>query len=462
MCTHKQNLQETRREARLDASLMLSGTRPEDNGFLPWNPAHDDWRDEMNLTRRTLMLAAATAPGLSRASASAPLPAPTSARLPDRESFPGGDVVYLDSGTMHPISPGARAALQTYMEHRSLDLGSRVKSGFDDDQVRKKFARLINADSDEVAFVQSTTAGENLILQALGLPEKGAHVVTDTLHFFGSFPAYEDLAKSGVEVTWLQQKEGRISIDDVERAVRKGTRLVALSLVSTFNGFQHDLRRVCEIAHAKGALVYADIVHAAGCIPVDVRESGVDFAACASYKWLMGDFGLGFLYVRKDRQANLRRPQSGYYQISEFKTHVYPLDTPGDSVADYVRSDSAQGLFAIGTFAHPCLALLNHSLDYIGTLGVGAIQAHATSLTDHLKSELPKLGYQLYTPAESKTPLVACVMKDARGRLSPRLDAAKVKITLSQNRFRVSVSVFNDMTDIDRLLSALGVQGTAA
>ena len=60
------------------------------------------------------------------------------------------------------------------------------------------------------------------------------------------------------------------------------------------------------------------------------------------------------------------------------------------------------------------------------------------------------------TPPESRTPLVACVLANAAKTLGPKLQAARVKITTSGNRFRVSVSVFNDMADIDRLLAALG------
>src|SRR5262249_10247010 len=145
-----------------------------------------------------------------------------------------------------------------------------------------KFARLVNADKDEVTFVQSTTTGEQMVLKALGIPQSGGHIVTDTLHFFGSFPLYEELARQGMEVTWVQQRDGRIAIDDVRKAVRKGTKLVALSNVSTFNGFEHDLKAVSSIAHENGALVYADVIHAAGCVPLDLHASGVDFAACAS------------------------------------------------------------------------------------------------------------------------------------------------------------------------------------
>lgn len=404
------------------------------------------------MQRRDLLKMAGGAAALAPAAAAL---ATESAALPDKEAFffPQ-DVCYLDAGTMHPVSRGAKAALDQYVANRTVQRG-RPGYGFEDDDVRAKFAKLINADPSEIAFVQSTTAGENLILQALGLPSRGAHVVTDVLHFFGSLPTYGELARNGVDVTWLRHKDGRIPIEDVERAVRKGTKLVALSQVSTINGFEHDLKRVCDIAHAKGALVYADIVHAAGCVPVDVRATGVDFAASASYKWLMGDFGLGFLYVRKDRQAQLRPPQLGYYGLSKFAPHYLPFDPPGEQVVDYARRDDAQGLFGIGTYSHTGLALLNHSLDYIQQLTVPAIQAHAQTLIARLKEALPKRGYPLFTPPEARTPLVACALQDARKKLSGPLNDAKVRVTLSANRFRVSVSVFNDMDDVERLLRAL-------
>jgi selenocysteine lyase/cysteine desulfurase len=87
-------------------------------------------------------------------------------------------------------------------------------------------------------------------------------------------------------------------------------------------------------------------------------------------------------------------------------------------------------------------------------LGVDRIAAYRKPMTDRLKEELPKLGYTMVTPTESTAPIVTCVLENA-SRLKPALDAAKVKITLSRNRFRICTSVFNDMADIDRLLGAL-------
>ncbi|MFT4077552.1 MAG: aminotransferase class V-fold PLP-dependent enzyme [Asticcacaulis sp.] len=374
--------------------------------------------------------------------------------FPDKAGFAPMAVTYLNSGTYHPFSTGAQNALDAYSSHRGLIPGYEEVQ-VDDARVLQKFAKLINADIDEVTFVQSTTMGENMIVKGLGLGESKARIVTDSLHFFGSIPLYEELQKQGCEVIWVKDRDGRIDLDDMKKVITPGTKLVALSLVSTINGFEHDLKAVCDLAHAQGALVYADIVHAAGCIPVDVKASGVDFAACASYKWLMGDFGLGFVYARKGVQHLIKRPFVGYYALNAFTPHLYPLDAPGNQPAEYGFENSAKGLFAVGTSSESLLAQLDYSLGYLLANGPSRIQAHAQTLTTQLKTELPKLGYKVMTPADSRSPMVACIYPNARG-LDDKLTAGKVKISLSANRFRFSVSVFNDYADIEHALAVLG------
>ncbi|HEY3948217.1 aminotransferase class V-fold PLP-dependent enzyme [Phenylobacterium sp.] len=404
----------------------------------------------MEVTRRA-WLAGLTATPLQAAATGA---IAAGSRLPDKAEFGAAGLTYLDSGTMHPFSLGARRALAEYQGRKSL----AGWGGFSTDETSRlvlgKFAQLINAQPGEVAFVPSTTAGENLVLAALGLMGGGGRIVTDTLHFQGSLYTYDQLARRGADVVTLRAKQGRIDMGQLDAAVTRGTRLVALSLVSTINGFQHDLKAVCEIAHARGARVYADIIHAAGSIPVDVKASGVDFAACAGYKWLMSDMGLGFVYARADRLAELPRPWLGYEQISGMQSHYMPFDPPGDGVADFRVRPDAVGHFAMGTIANACLVHLNYSLDYLLGVGVGAIQAHRQPLLDRLQAELPRLGFEPMTPAGSRTPLVAFARKHAR-TLDPKLTRARVRILTAANRIRVSPSVFNDTADIDRLLTAL-------
>jgi len=403
------------------------------------------------VTRRGVLAGSATLPFAMRADA-----AP--AALPDRTNFATMPGTFLDSGTMHPVPIGGREAARAYLAQRAT-MDGYFPTDTVEGRVKANFARLINATPAEIAFVQSTTAGEQAIIDALGFPRAKGRIVTDTLHFFGSFYLYEELAKQGVDVAWLRPRDNRIALDDIERAVVPGTRLVALSLVSTYNGFEHDLKRVCDIAHARGALVYADIIHAAGAVPVDVRASNVDFAACASYKWLMGDFGLGFLYVRADLHDRLRRTRYGYYQLDRFDPHVYPFDPP-PARADYPVADvtpraDMEGLFAGGTHAHTVSAMLDWSLAHILDLGVDRITAYRQPLLLRLHEGLASRGYRVVTPPDSRTPLVTCIVEGARERLTAPLKAAKMQITLSRNRFRVSPSVFNTLDDIERLLAAL-------
>ena len=419
----------------------------------------------MKFTRRALVATAAVSPGLAAsapASAQAPasrtdalLPAST---LPAKAAFAKMPFVYLDSGSTHPMPLGAKAALEEYLRYKTRD---GLWTGYSMDAKERamiaSFGALVGAAPDELVQIQSTTMGENLVLKALGFPQTGERIVTDALHFFGSFYTYAELGKAGVDVVTLPMTaEGRIDMAAMAAAVNDKTRLVSISHVSTTNGFEHDLKAVCELAHAHGAYVYADIVHGAGSTPLDLRAAGVDFAACSSYKWLMGDFGLGFLYVRREVQEKLPHPWWGYHQVGgRFTTHVFPFDPPGETVADYGYAKGATGKFAMGTTSWTGVVQLEHTLAWINRIGVPNIQAHRQPMADAVQTELRRRGYQPMTPLGSRTALVAFALKDARAKLGDLLQKNDIRLTVSANRFRVSLALFNDMNDVDRLLAVL-------
>ncbi|WP_068876011.1 MULTISPECIES: aminotransferase class V-fold PLP-dependent enzyme [unclassified Phenylobacterium] len=409
----------------------------------------------MKFTRRALVAAAAAAPGLAQAS---PAPPAGAGALPARSAFARMPFVYLDSGSTHPMPLGAKAALEEYLRYKTRE-GDWPGYSMDakEKAVMEGFGALVGAAPDELTIIQSTTMGENLVLRALGLPEGGGRIVTDALHFFGSFYTYGELGKAGMDVVTLPMtSEGRIDMGAMAAAINGRTRLVSISHVSTTNGFEHDLKAVCDLAHAHGAYVYADIVHGAGSTPLDLRAAGVDFAACSSYKWLMGDFGLAFLYVRREVQEKVRRPWWGYHQVGgRFVTHVFPFDPPGETVADYGYAPGANGKFAMGTTSWTGVVQLEHSLGFIRSLGVANIQAWRQPMADAIQGELRRRGYRPMTPQDSRTPLIAFALKDARAKLGDLLAKNDLRLTVSANRFRISLSVFNDMNDVDRLLAVL-------
>jgi selenocysteine lyase/cysteine desulfurase len=345
-------------------------------------------------------------------------------------------------------------AIQDYLQRKATG-SSHMSYTPVGEQVKAEFARLINAPPPAISFVPSTVVGENLVVAGLDIAHIKGNVVTDALHYESSTYLYRTLQTQSVDVRFVKPRDGRIEMADLDKAVDRNTKLVSISLVSYLNGFQHDLKGVCDLAHSHGAHVYADLVQAAGAVPIDVRAAGVDFCSCGSHKWLMGDMGLGFLYVREDLLDQvIRRAQFGSHQISDYENHVFPFDATPDGAATWKQIGGTAGHFEVGTISQTTVAALSYSLPYIRRLGVANIQSHTQSLTARLQKELPRLGQLSATPVESKSPIVSFVIKDPQG-IGARLEKANVDVKIQQHLMRVSPSVYNDQTDIDKLLEAL-------
>jgi selenocysteine lyase/cysteine desulfurase len=345
------------------------------------------------------------------------------------------DEVCLNNAHWHPMSLGAREAVAKYLEFKSRGFGKDAALGMRlQKQVKEDFAALVGVKASELAFVPSTMAGENFVVQGLSFAA-GSNVVTDALHFEPSRELYAVLEKrSGVKIRMAPEKDGRIELRELERLIDRRTKLVAISAVSMRNGFQHDLQKVCSLAHAAGALVYVDMIQAAGAVPLDLRAADVDFAACASYKWLMGDMGVGFLYVKESLQGTaLQRPVVGYRQQGQ---------------------TGAGALVEIGTIANATIAALSYSLPFLRQYGVDKIEAQRQPLLRKIQAEMPRLGFTPMTPSDSSSPIVSFARKDALA-LRARLVAAKVNIELYEDRVRVSPSLYNTMGDVEKLLEAL-------
>ena len=411
------------------------------------------------VTRRTCLAAGPAAllasSNLSNAKQDGPSVDP-GAPLPHKAAFAPMTTTYLNNGAQHPARLDGIRAIQRYLEYKSYATNSSHSDVDTYFRVLDRYAALINADAREVAFVQSTTVGENLVLKALGIPESGGRVITDDLHYSGSLPTYAQLAERGVDVVVLRAgPDGSIAPTAFEAALTDDTRLIAVSLVSMVNGFVHDLDAICRMAHDRDVPVYADVIHAVGAMPFDVRASGVDFCSAASYKWLMGEQGLGFLYARADRLPTLVRPWFGHYQLARRESLGFPHPDQGADYVDFAHEDSARGMFAMGSQANIVAALLDDSLDYIHAVGPERIAAHRRPLIERLQERLPSAGFARLTPPGTDSPLVSFRHDGNTERLDAALAAARLTIRVASHHVRISPSVFNDMDDIDRLVDVL-------
>jgi selenocysteine lyase/cysteine desulfurase len=371
-----------------------------------------------------------------------------------RADFPSvANQTYMNSASLHPLGTFAGRAIEQGVAFRVLGPGEGRAdfSAAKQQELKAKFARMIGATANEIAFTGSTSDGENIVVMGLDLPGKQGNVVIDELHFTTSLYMYKELEKQGVELRIVKHRDWAIDPNDMDKAIDRHTRLVSLALVSNVNGYQHDCKAVSALAHARGALVFADIIQAVGAVPVNVRDLGIDFASTGTYKWLMGERGIGFLYVREDLQGTvLPTTRYGHRQVSNFNRASLTWE-PLPGAARY-ETGGIPVLLA---------ACVSAGIDYVQALGLEKIRAHAKQLTDRLQEELPRHGYRPLTPAGTATPIVAYELPDAAAA-AKALQAGKVVGTIvgNENRLRLSVSVFNTHDDIDTVVRVLGGRGT--
>ena len=368
-----------------------------------------------------------------------------------RADFPSvARETYLNSASMHPVGTFAAEAVKKVVDYRlygagggGADFNARAQ-----EELKAKFGALINAKATEIAYTANTTDGENIVVMGLDLAKmKGINIVIDELHFTSSLYMYKELEKKGVQLRIVKHKNWAIDPEDMAKAIDKNTKLVSMAMVSNVNGFMHDVKAVTSIAHARGAHVFADIIQAVGAVPVDVKALGSDFASAGTYKWLMGERGIGFLYVREDLQGTvLPTTRYGHRQVTNFNRAEMTWE-PLPGAAKYETG-------GIGVLLAACVS---EGINYVLQLGVGNIRAHARQLTDRLQTELPPLGYKPLTPRGTETPTLAFELKDAAAT-AKALQAGKVNATIigNENRLRLSVSVFNTHEDIDRVVEVLG------
>jgi selenocysteine lyase/cysteine desulfurase len=428
----------------------------------------------MNVTRRELgaafgALTASAAFGLEAHTPKSPsAEAPASALAPQFPRKPDFTIAdgysYLNGAFSHPMPHAAADAYHQAVQQRTLLAPPGVPFVFLNPppdtapmpvDPRDAFAALINAKRKEISYIPNTSTGENLVVEALDITRFDKNVVTDALHFEGALVHLLELKKQGLDLRLVMPREGRIDIRDLERVVDGKTKLIELSLVSMYNGFQHDLKAVCDLAHAHGAYVYADIIQGVGAVPLDVRATGVDFAATATYKWLMGDFGLGFLFVREELLGSvIHRKHWSYESSPDTNIHLSPLDPQFPTPVTWTPGGDATRYFQLGTMANGVAAALRVSLPYIRQLGVENIQAWRQPMLKKLQTEMPRLGFAAQTPPDSTSPIVTFAHKDPEA-INRRLQVARIAVQVSPYYMRIAPSIYNDLHDVDRLLEAL-------
>ncbi len=257
------------------------------------------------------------------------------------------------------------------------------------EEARRRAAAFLRAEPDEIALTTCTTDGINILAWGLDLAP-GDVALTDELDFSGNLVAWQSASPvRGFEVVVAPCPSLSSTPEALMNAAPRRTRVVAVSLVSWRNGFVHDLKTLCRLAHERGAIVVVDACQAAGALDIDVRAIGVDALSFGTYKWLGGPLGVGVLYLRKSLIDRIRPTRGGWLQ--------------------HESEDRMRGArrFEYATMNFRGIAELAALFDYLSAAGMPAIEERIRVLVATLRSGLERRGKRFLCPAERQGPILA-------------------------------------------------------
>ena len=410
----------------------------------------------MRLTRRQFIGATSGATALGALAEPARGAGQATAPFNPRADFPAvNDYAFLNTAYIgliaRPVVEAGRAWLDARAT-RPLEVGEMLAKA---DEVRHRFAGLINATDDEIGLLFSTSEGENVVTDALDF-KPGDNVVIDDLVYPSTPVIHRRLQETkGVELRIVKHRAGEVQVADFERLVDKRTRLISVAWVSNLNGFRHEMRPLADLAHANGAYLYTDAIQAIGTAPLDVRAAGVDFLCCGSYKWLMAGFGVAPFFVRRELLDQVRADRVGWHVEKRLDDYHY----------QHYRSGKK---YEFASLAFGELYQLAAALAYLDRVGLTQIDTHTAALMTRLRKGLVDRKFRIFTPEGSRSSILSFYIDQPAAAATKTLDAAGVKVSVQNgdrtdayggtgapfSRVRVSVSFFNNAADIERMLEA--------
>ena len=221
--------------------------------------------------------------------------------------------IFLAHGGVCPLPRRVSEAIRHYAALCTLGDQETLLPATNLHETRALAARLLGAQTDEIAFVGPTSLALSYVASGLSFRRHDNVVI-----YFDDYPSnvypWMALAEKGVQVRLLNIRElGRIRLVDIKGQVDENTRLVALSSAHFVSGFRIELDAIGNFLRQRGILFCVDGIQTIGALPTSVEHA--DFLAADAHKWLLGPCAAGILYVRKSLQDKLRPPVFGWHNV---------------------------------------------------------------------------------------------------------------------------------------------------
>jgi selenocysteine lyase/cysteine desulfurase len=359
-------------------------------------------------------------------------------------------LVYLNCANMSPLLKTVKEAGLEALDTRAAPWRISSEDWFTNAERLRTFAsKVFQTKSDNIALIPSASYG--LAAAAKNFrPGAGKEIIVLEQQYPSNYYVWEDLAvKQDLKLVTVKKAGGKTLTESVLEKINGNTGIIALPNCHWINGTYIDLQQVSDASRSVGSLLVLDLSQSLGALPIDIDKVQPDFAVSVGYKWLLGPYGLGYMYVSKKWQ-----------EIGEPLEYSWLTKKGSENFADltnYVTGYRAGARkFDMGEF--PQFNLLPMSiaaLQQINDWGIGSIQAKVKRLTDKIIDFKKSIGIFDET-ALSVGHMASIPLNNLdTNKLKERLKNKNVIISFRGASIRVSPHLYNDFGDIDQLLSCI-------
>lgn len=355
--------------------------------------------------------------------------------------------VYLNSGSYCALANSVRAAFESYMSDR-IAVGANWDVWIGKNEaVRALVARLLRANSNEIAVTASASAGLNALATALDFTNGRDKVVVSDFEFPTNAQIWHAQEKRGARIEHVPvMADGCIPLEQFAARIDERTKLVAVTQVCFRNGARLDIAGIARLARERGALMLVDCYQAVGAMDIDVKSLDVDFAVGGMLKYLLGTAGIGFLYVRGELIEDLVPTHSGWFAQRD----IGAMNIFSNDPSPTARRFEAGTPPVVNAYAAEA------GLSLLLEVGTPAIEQRVRALTRHCLQRLGEIGWPSVTPDDDarRGPMICIRSRDAAG-LTQELLARDIVTSHRDQNLRATFHFYNDDEDVEALVTAL-------
>lgn len=244
-----------------------------------------------------------------------------------------------------------------------------IKSSTKLEDGRKKIAKFINGNPEEIIFTKNTTEAINIIVNGLNF-KKGDNVIISNIEHHSNLVPWLNLNNVELRIAKIND-DYIVNPEDINDLIDENTRLIAITHISNVFGSKQDVEKISRIAKENNILFLVDAAQSVGYTPIDINKIKSDFMAFPGHKGLLGPVGTGFLYLKKEIAESLMIKNLGGGTVKNIEGNSFTLeDIP------YRFEGGTQNISGI--------IGLSKAIDYINNIKIENIEKYCNNLTKDL------------------------------------------------------------------------------